>query len=108
MTREFRVRAKAQRDIQKAKEWYDDRRSGLGDRFLAHVAKTFKAIESSPLAFPEVERDVRRTVVKRFPYSVFYYVDDQLVSVLCVIHNRRDPRIWESRIASELNRQDDE
>jgi plasmid stabilization system protein ParE len=41
--------------------------------------------------------DIRRAVVTRFPYSVFYRADATRVEVIAVFNNRRDPSIWQSR-----------
>jgi len=37
---------------------------------------------------------VRRTLLPRFPYGVFYTVKNDLVYVLAVIHHARQPRRW--------------
>ena len=44
--------------------------------------------------FPCVHGEVRRAVVSRFPYAVFYRVDPKRVVVLAVLHMARDPKLW--------------
>jgi plasmid stabilization system protein ParE len=44
-----------------------------------------------------VYRDVRKALVRRFPYAIFYRVRNARVVVLAVFHSKRDPNIWKSR-----------
>jgi plasmid stabilization system protein ParE len=53
-----------------------------------------KRLEQVPLLYTEVIPGVRRTLLPRFPYGVFYTVKIDLVHVLAVIHNARNPRRW--------------
>ena len=53
-----------------------------------------KRVEQVPLMFPELLPAIRRTLLPRFPYGVFYTVRLDLVHVLAVIHNARDPKRW--------------
>lgn len=94
MTRRFIVRGRAERDLQSAFEWYESQQRGLGDEFLAAVRERLDAVRSFPESAPVLYRDVRRAVVSRFPYVVFYVVRTSAVSILAVLHQSRDPAIW--------------
>src|SRR5262245_53606089 len=68
----------------------------LGDDFLGAVADGLQRIERTPegfsLATPALPgREVRRHVLARLPYSVFYEVCPDEVVVLAVVHGRRRP-----------------
>jgi plasmid stabilization system protein ParE len=97
MTRRFVVRARAERDLQSSFEWYELQQQGLGGEFLAAVRERLEAIRSFPESSPVFYRDVRRAIVSRFPYVIFYVVLPTLVSVLAVLHQARDPAIWPRR-----------
>lgn len=97
MTRRFILRVRAERDIQSAFEWYESQRSGLGDEFLASLRERLETVRSFPEAFPVLYRDVRRAVVSRFPYVVFYVVQPTRVAVLAVVHQSRNPATWPRR-----------
>jgi len=77
--------------------WYDQRRFDLGSRFAAAVEQTLEMVSTSPESFPTVYRDVRRALVRRFPYGVFYRIRGESIHVLAVMHGRRDPALWKSR-----------
>jgi hypothetical protein len=68
----FRIRKPAEADIDTAFAWYESQREGLGLEFLTAVEATLALIQRSPDQFPRVHRDVRRALVRRFPYAVFY------------------------------------
>src|SRR5215510_4054160 len=87
----------ARDDLVDAFHWYDGQRAGLGSEFLAAVAFVLERIEENPLAYPIVRGATRRILVRRFPYSVFYVVDPDLIAVTAVMHGRRDPARWQKR-----------
>lgn len=87
-------RRKVGRDLAAGFGYYEDQTEGFGDEFLAAVEAVFNAIERYPEMFVQVHGDVRRAVVSRFPYSVFYRVEVKRVVVLTVLHTARDPGLW--------------
>jgi plasmid stabilization system protein ParE len=105
MSRRFVVRDGAQAEVDRVRDDYEDQRAGLGDRFFDEVVASFRAIEAMPLRFPEVEPDVRRALMRRFPYAVYFYVDANLVAVLTLVHQKRDRRVWRARVAEELEKE---
>jgi len=51
------------------------------------------AIEREPRLYPLVRGDVRRAVIRRFPYAVYFLLEpDAIVAVAC-LHHRRDPAV---------------
>ena len=94
MTLPVVYRSKVGRDLANAFDYYERQAEGLGEQFLAIINSTFDAIESYPEMFASVHRDVRRALVARFPYAVFYRVEVRRIVVLTVLHTARDPRLW--------------
>jgi plasmid stabilization system protein ParE len=78
-------------------DYYEGQRPGLGVDFAARVQAVFDRIGANPLLHAAVFADVRKAVVARFPYSVFYRAEPARVQVLAVFHNRRDPSVWQAR-----------
>ena len=97
MTRRIIVRPRAERDIQSIFEWYESRRPGLGEEFLISLRARLEAVHSFPESWPIIYRNVRRAVMSRFPYSIFYLVQAERIPVLAVLHQSRDPRTWPRR-----------
>ena len=97
-----RLRLAAEADIQEASEWYEDREPGLGGRFLDELGSTFTKIRLSPLQFPRIARSLRRALLRRFPYTIYFVLsDDVSVAVVAVLHQRRKPGIWKQRLQLE-------
>ena len=88
----FRRRVK--NDLSAAFDWYERQRSGLGDEFLSSVQSTFKTIGLHPELFAFVRDEVRRVIVSRFPFAIFFLVETSRVVVLRVLHTARNPDLW--------------
>jgi toxin ParE1/3/4 len=87
----------AQDEIANAFEWYELQSFGLGGEFLRAVAAATERLEQNALAYPVIGRSFRRVLLRRFPYGLHYEItDNQVVSVLACLHQRRDPVIWPS------------
>ncbi len=53
-----------------------------------------KRLEQAPLLYAEAIPGVRRALLPRFPYGLFYAVRGNLIHVLAVLHDARNPRQW--------------
>jgi plasmid stabilization system protein ParE len=87
----------AEADLEEDALWYEQQ-AGLGAALVAEVRDVLRRLSATQEMHQKVLRDVRRALVKRFPYSVFYRVYNDRVEVLAVFHNRRDPSVWQSRV----------
>lgn len=94
----LRFLPEARLDILEARSWYEERVPGLGDEFVRAVDASAAGILRFPTAYPEVHRDVRKAVLRRFPYSLLFAVDQADLVVLGCFHHRRDPSSWVDRI----------
>jgi toxin ParE1/3/4 len=47
--------------------------------------------------FPVVHKDIYRMLVRRFPFGIFYRIEDTVVIVIAVFHASRDPFKWKER-----------
>ncbi len=91
------LRDEAQAEFDEAFDWYDAQRIGLGPEFVAEVQKVFDRIAANPLIHQTAFADIRKGVVRRFPYCVFYRAHPDRVEVIAVFHTSRDPSIWQGR-----------
>jgi plasmid stabilization system protein ParE len=91
------VNQEAEADLAEAKAYYDCRRAGLGEEFLTCVEDVLGRLGQTPAMHAKVFQDLRRALVHRFPYAVFYRLDDDQVTVVAVYHTHRDPRGWQGR-----------
>ena len=91
------LRAEAASEFDEAFDWYEARGPGLGSKFAEAIQVVFDRILVSPTAYAVTFGDVRKAVVRRFPYCVFYRTHIDRVEILAVFHSSRDPAIWQSR-----------
>lgn len=92
------VRPRAQEEARKAARWYEDHTQGLGAAFLEVLDQTLVKIPENPSRYPAVYRDVRRALLKRFPYGVFFRVKPELIQVIAITHLSRNPAHWQRRV----------
>lgn len=92
------VLPEAELDLAEAFAWYEEQRPDLGRKFLDEADAVFARIAEFPLAFPAVENPVRRGLLKRFPFAVYFLPEATAVKVYAVLHHRREPGIWKERL----------
>ena len=87
----------AQQEVDDAYEWFEERTEGKGLEFLDELDRVVRLIRSFPLAALEIEPEIRRSLVPRFPYAVVYGIDDQTLVVIAVARTHRKPSYWIDR-----------
>jgi len=91
------VRPEAELDIKDAYTWYEERMPGLGAQFLAAVDEAILLVSREPELFQKVYRSLRRALIHRFPYGIFYKFESNSIVVLAVMHTARQPSKWKLR-----------
>ena len=94
----LKIEPEAQLDLFRAYRSYEDARRGLGRTFVAQLENVLDRIAENPEIHAVTYRNVRQTLVRRFPYVVCYTFEDGKVSVLAIYHGHRDPDDWKSRV----------
>lgn len=78
-------------DIEKARDWYDDKHAGLGESFLKEMVNAVEIIKSSPKAFPKKYGPLRAKILYKFPYCIFYRVEsDHLIRIHSCLHYKQN------------------
>lgn len=82
-------------DLVDAAAFYEARSPGLGEDFLAELRQVVDEILRAPDSWQRVDGGpVRRGLLVRFPYAVYYHAVPERVLVLRVMHTRRQPDAW--------------
>jgi plasmid stabilization system protein ParE len=92
------ISSDAEADIEDAVKWYRNIGSGLESEFIRALEACLSSIRRNPALYPVVYKNVRRALVRKFPYGVFYFVFEDTVVVLACFHTKRDPKDWQSRV----------
>lgn len=88
----------AEEEFLSAINYYEENHIGLGHDFAREVYLAIQSIIEHPKTWPVFDLDIRRRLVGRFPYGILYSDEGQTVYILAVMHLRRDPDYWKSRI----------
>lgn len=95
---QVRFRREAEADVIDALAWYRERGLGLAQEFLQSLDTCLATIQRLPESHPIVYRDIRRALMRRFPYGVFYVHEGDMIIVLACFHAKRDPITWKERV----------
>ncbi len=85
-------------EFEEAIRFYRSRGRTLGERFATEVRKTINQILEHPERWRKIETNVRRCLVKVFPYTVFYTIEEDYILILAVMHHKRYPGYWHHRL----------
>jgi plasmid stabilization system protein ParE len=96
---EYRLVAEPRADLDVAAtfDWYENEETGLGREFLDELRASYDRIVDGPLGYQDLRSGIRRALLRRFPYAVYFAVDGDVVVVLTVLHVGRDPAEWQRR-----------
>ena len=79
--------------------YYESKRPGLGATYLAEFEKSMADVCEAPNRYPiKMEPDIRRKIMKKFPFSILYRVASGSVQILAIAHHRRRPAYWLGRL----------
>ena len=95
---EIRFLTLANREVDDAVRWYEEREQGLSRDFLDELDHVVRLIRRYPRAGMQIETDIRRFLLTRFPYSLIYGIEEGGIVVIAVAHQHREPSYWADRI----------
>ncbi len=81
----------ARDDLEIALAWYEEQRHGLGLEFLDCVEAAIETILQMPKLYAKHHAEFRRVLIRRFPFSIFYTLEQDEIIVHAVFDNRQDP-----------------
>lgn len=91
------IRPEAELDLADAAQWYETQQPGLGHQFLDEALAIFAALAASPHVWQIVHRNTRRALLHRFPFGIYYRIEQDAIVVVAVMHGSRHPRQWKGR-----------
>ena len=65
------ISREAEEDLDEAFLWYELQSTGLGDKFISFIDEGFRHILLHPKGFPVVLKDIRKHVVRKFPFIIY-------------------------------------
>ncbi len=92
------IRKDAEEDINAAYLYYESKMEDLGEEFIQFVGDSLQKIEEFPMIHSKIRKNIRRALINKFPYGIYYIEKDESIVVFAVLHARKDPVNWKSRI----------
>ena len=85
-------------DVEAAFNWYQGEEAGLGLEFLEELRAAYHRILEHPLGYQDLRSGIRRALTRRFPYAVYFSIEEEAIVIVAVLSTARDPEEWQRRI----------
>lgn len=94
----FRFHPEALREADEAAKYYEERQKCLGGRFVEALSVTINCIIRTPKLYGKLYDEIRKCRLLRFPYGVIYRDKADFIEIIAVMHLKRKPGYWKSRV----------
>ena len=94
----YRLLSEAKNELEAAVSFYESEYPGLGLDFAIEVRRLCRMISESPMSGLEIRPDIRRRILRRFPFSILYIVEGDKVLIIAVAHQSRRPGYSHRRV----------
>jgi plasmid stabilization system protein ParE len=88
---------KAADEYDEAIAYYEDCQAGLGKQLTQEIDASIKLIQAFPIAWTTLEGEIRRILVRRFPFGLLYILRNDEIYILAVMNLNRNPNYWKER-----------
>ncbi len=88
----------ADAEFLQAQRRYIDVSAPLGRRFYDEITSVFRRVIEHPLRYKQFDPPARRLFANGFPYAVIYVARSDAIWIIAVMHVRRAPDYWKSRL----------
>lgn len=99
MDYKIKISNEAEIDIIEALIYYEERKLGLGERFLKTLDESLILISNNPVLFIKKYKELRMYVMRTFPFLIYYLIEEENKEILIfsVLHSKRDPKLIKKR-----------
>ena len=85
-------------EYKEARHWYSLISSNLEKRFITAIKNAFIELNKNPKAYGIRYKNIRIIHPKKFPFNIHFYISEEIIVIVAIIHNRRNPEIVISRV----------
>jgi len=79
-------------EITESQDYYNRQQNNLGNNFKSDVQKSIDMIYKHAKLYPLITPKIRRSLLHRFPFSIFYSIVGDVILILSVAHQHRKPK----------------
>lgn len=94
----LKILDQAEADLIEGFHFYESQQAGIGSYFLANLYADIESLRLYGGIHLKPYKAYHRLLSKRFPFAVFYTVDNQTVFIHAVVDCRRDPAWLHQRL----------
>jgi plasmid stabilization system protein ParE len=94
----FQFHPAAREEFRNAIRWYRSQNPLVSAEFRLTVSGVIRLVVQASQRWPKYLYGTRRFVMRRFPFSIIYIDDPELVTVVAVAHSKRKPGYWRGRV----------
>ena len=87
----------AESDFDKSYEYYSYKNEKVANDFFKNVNNSLEEIAKNPSTYPKVINEVRKYVIKKFPFIIYYKIEQLIIKIIAIFHANRNPEIWKDR-----------
>ena len=91
----------AELDIKESVNFYKEKNQRTALEFIESLNIAFNLIMDNPKTFPIVKTNIRKYIMKKFPFCIYFIDKNDKIYILAVFHTKRNPSIWEERNLQE-------
>jgi hypothetical protein len=85
------------REMNDAIAYYELQFSGLGTAFKEEIKKAINRIIKYPNAWPIVDENIRKYILHKYPYNLYYSMEKDHLYIIAIAHQHRKPNYWIDR-----------
>lgn len=85
----YSISLKAQKDLDKAVHWYNEKQWSLGSNFVEFMMEKIMRIRKNPEILMFIGPRIQRAKLKKFPYTIFFTKEDNSILILRIRHNKQ-------------------
>ena len=93
----FSFHPEAEAEFNRAIDYYEETEPGLGFDFAIEVHSAIQRSVDFPKAWPVIDGEIRRSLVRRFPFGILYSIEVKGIYVTAVMNLHREPDYWKHR-----------
>ena len=88
----------AEKEFLEAIVYYEERQENLGYDFALEVYDAIQRALDFPEAWPKLKNEIRRSLVRRFPFGLLYSVEEDHIYLTAIMHLHKHPDYWSNRV----------
>jgi len=89
---------KAELELIESAVYYEKQVPGLGERFESEIRYATDLLLDQPEIGPLVDPNLRKFILTRFPFTLYYSITADVLRIEAVAHQSRRPGYWKSRV----------